>query len=107
MEGFSRPGSIGGEATDSSDVEGHVMDEQQQTTESKDEEQDAEGHRILRNDEPAADDVEGHRVRLEATDEEDVEGHKIRLGTDEDDVEGHRIRLGATDEDDVEGHRFQ
>ena len=81
MEGFSRPGSIGGEITDSNDVEGHVMDDQQGTqTEGQDEELDAEGH----------------VVRLGATDDEDVEGHVVRLGaTDDEDVEGHAVRLGA------------
>jgi hypothetical protein len=108
MEGFSRPGSIGGEATDSDDVEGHMMDDQQGTQpEGTDEDQDAEGHRIHLNDDARDEDVEGHRVRVGATDDEDVEGHRVRVGaTDDEDVEGHRIKLQASDEDDVEGHRL-
>ena len=83
MEGFSRPGSLGGEAwTDEDSVEGHIMNDE------------------IRQDE----DTEGHAGRLGATDD-DTEGHAGRLqATDDDDTEGHAGRLQATDDDDTEGH---
>lgn len=54
MEGFSRPGSLGGEAWKDSDdsVEGHIMDDLRQ-------DQDTEGH------------------RFQASDDEDTEGHAL------------------------------
>ena len=72
MEGFSRPGSLGGEAwNDEDSVEGHIMNDD------------------LRQD----DDTEGHAGRLQATDD-DTEGHAGRLqATDDDDTEGHAGRL--------------
>ena len=63
MEGFSRPGSLGGEAwQDDDSVEGHIMDDRKQ-------DQDVEGHRFQATD----DDTEGHR--FQATDDDDTEGH--------------------------------
>ena len=92
MEGFSRPGSLGGEATQDDDsVEGHIMDDLKQ-------DQDVEGHRFQAADD---DDTEGHRA-LKATDD-DVEGHRFQAA-DDDDTEGHRA-LKASDDDDTEGHR--
>jgi hypothetical protein len=64
MEGFSRPGSLGGEAwKDDDSVEGHIMDDLKQ-------DQDVEGHRFQASDE----DTEGHRFQA-ADDDEDTEGH--------------------------------
>jgi hypothetical protein len=66
MEGFSRPGSLGGEATQDDDiVEGHIMDDLRQ-------DQDTEGHRVFKADD---DDTEGHRA-LKASDDDDTEGHR-------------------------------
>ena len=81
MEGFSRPGSLGGEITDDDSVEGHIMDDRRQDQ-----------------------DVEGHGGRLGATQDDDTEGHGGRLGVTDDDTEGHGGRLGATEDDDTEGH---
>ena len=54
MEGFSRPGSLGGEAwQDEDSVEGHIMDDLKQ-------DQDVEGH-----------------AALKATDDDDTEGHAV------------------------------
>jgi hypothetical protein len=73
MEGFSRPGSLGGEAwNDEDSVEGHAG-------------------RLQATDD---DDTEGHAGRLQATDDDDTEGHAGRLqATDDDDTEGHAGRL--------------
>ena len=100
MEGFSRPGSLGGEAWDDDDsVEGHIMDEDRTL------DQDTEGHGGLFK--ASDDDVEGHGTpKLRASDEDDVEGHgtpKLRA-SDEDDVEGHAGWLKADEDDDTEGH---
>ena len=64
MEGFSRPGELGGEAFDDDSVEGHIMDE--------------------RNDQP------GDKFRFRV-DQDDTEGHrnKTRIAGDDDDTEGH------------------
>ena len=85
MEGFSRPGSLGGEAHDDDIVEGHIMDD--------DRTQDA--------------DVEGHAGWLKATDDEDTEGHGVLRRADDDDTEGHLGGLNrrlSEDDDDTEGH---
>ncbi len=68
MEGFSRPGSLGGEAHDNDDtVEGHIMDDERT--------QDS-GSSFYRN---ADDDTEGHGGAHRAADDDDTEGHtKIR-----------------------------
>ena len=90
MEGFSRPGSLGGEAwQDDDSVEGHIMDDLKQ-------DQDVEGHRFQAADD---DDTEGHRA-LQATDD-DVEGHRFQAA-DDDDTEGHRWKIDG--DDDTEGH---
>ena len=81
MEGFSRPGGLGGEAVDDDVVEGHIMD--------------TDRDRIGDTD---------YRRRVE---DEDVEGHGLskRSLTDEDDVEGHGLsKRSLTDDDDTEGH---
>ena len=67
MEGFSRPGSLGGEAwQDEDSVEGHIMDDLKQ-------DQDVEGHRFQAADD---DDTEGHGGGgHRATDDDDTEGH--------------------------------
>ena len=68
MEGFSRPGGLGGEAFDDDSVEGHIMDER--------------------------DEIQGDSVvRRGLTDEDDTEGHKLtaRGLADEDDTEGHKL----------------
>jgi len=72
MEGFSRPGQLGGEAFDDDEVEGHTMP----TTK-----------RMLDDD-----DTEGHITSArKATDDDDTEGHiaSARKATDDDDTEGH------------------
>ena len=90
MEGFSRPGSLGGEAwQDDDSVEGHIMDDPKQ-------DQDVEGHRFQA---AGDDDTEGH-VALKATDD-DVEGHRFQADA-EDDTEGHRWKIDG--DDDTEGH---
>ncbi len=84
MEGFSRPGSLGGEAWDDSDdtVEGHIM--------SDDRNLDTEGH-----------------IRRRTDDESDTEGHGVlRRASDDDDTEGHGVLRRAEDDDDTEGHIF-
>ena len=81
MEGFSRPGSLGGEAHDNDDsVEGHIMDD--------DRTQD------------------GSSSYLKRADDEDTEGHagSIARRADDDDTEGHAGWLKASDDDDTEGH---
>ena len=88
MEGFSRPGSLGGEAWNDEDdsVEGHIM--------SDDKNLDTEGH--------------GYGLGR-ASDEEDTEGHGATLGrvSDDEDTEGHAMVFRASDEDDTEGHGSQ
>jgi hypothetical protein len=81
MEGFARPGQLGGEAFNDDEVEGHMMDERDET--------------------------QGEGVTRRRLDEDDTEGHALnRRGlTDEDDTEGHALnRRGIVDEDDTEGH---
>ena len=78
MEGFSRPGELGGEAFDDDSVEGHMMTDR---------------------DEPQSESI------ARRTDEDDTEGHKrFKQLTDEDDTEGHKRFKQLTDEDDTEGH---
>lgn len=62
MEGFSRPGQLGGEAFDDDEVEGHIMTDQPEDTRKLDD--DTEGH--------------GGIVR-KATDDDDTEGHILNL----------------------------
>jgi hypothetical protein len=98
MEGFSRPGSLGGEAYDDDSVEGHIMDD------DRTQDIDTEGHvKAPRAD----DDTEGHAFtrRLEG-DDDDTEGHAFtRRADDDDDTEGHAGWLKASDDDDdTEGH---
>ena len=77
MEGFSRPGSLGGEAwKDEDSVEGHIMDDLKQ-------DQDTEGH------------------RFQAAGEDDTEGHRFQAAGD-DDTDGHRWKVDGGD--DTEGH---
>ena len=59
MEGFSRPGQLGGEAFNDDDaVEGHIMTDQTDDTRKLD------------------DDTEGHGLSgRKATDDDDTEGH--------------------------------
>jgi hypothetical protein len=116
MEGFSRPGSLGGEAWDDEDsVEGHMMDDRTQ-------DQDVEGHAVFKADQGAVlkadeDDTEGHAVfkadqgAVLKADEDDTEGHAVFkadegavLRADDDDTEGHAGWLKASDDDDTEGH---
>ena len=99
MEGFSRPGSLGGEAWDDDDsVEGHIMDDERTV------DQDVEGHAgwLKASD----DDTEGHAGRFKASDDEDTEGHAGRFkASDDEDTEGHAGWLKASDDDDdTEGH---
>ena len=79
MEGFSRPGLPGGEAFDDDAVEGHIMDDRDDTY----------GDTSLK------------RRRLE--DDDDTEGHARRKLDDDDDTEGH-ARRKLDDDDDTEGH---
>ena len=65
MEGYSRPGSLGGEAINDDEVEGHIMTDQDQDTEGH------AGRRTLTDD----DDTEGHAGRRTLTDDDDTEGH--------------------------------
>src|SRR5688572_29861728 len=96
MEGFSRPGSLGGEAWDDDDsVEGHIMSDDRNL------DQDTEGHAVFKADEGAV---------LKA-DDDDTEGHAVFkadegavLKADDDDTEGHAGWLKADDDDDTEGH---
>ena len=97
MEGFSRPGSLGGEAwqDDDDSVEGHIMSDDRTL------DQDTEGHAVFKADEGAVlkadDDTEGHAVFK--ADEGAV------LKADDDDTEGHAGWLKSTeDDDDTEGH---
>ena len=98
MEGFTRPGSLGGEAwNDDDSVEGHIMSD-----DLRQDENDTEGHGALK------------RGPLKRVDEDDTEGHgalkrgPLKRADDEEDVEGHGlVRRGVlkrADEDDTEGH---
>jgi len=73
MEGFSRPGQLGGEAFNDDDaVEGHIMTDQTDDTRKLDE------------------DTEGHKLTRGVADDDDTEGHKLTRGVaDDDDTEGH------------------
>ncbi len=66
MEGFSRPGQLGGEAFDD-EVEGHMMDER--------------------------DEIQGESAIKRRLDEDETEGHKLttRSAVDDDDTEGHTL----------------
>ncbi len=93
MEGFSRPGELGGEAFDDDSVEGHIMDERD------DKPGDTTFRRRIDEDPDTS-----FRRRL---DEDDTEGHKLtaRGAVDDDDTEGHKLTArGAVDDDDTEGH---
>jgi len=110
MEGFSRPGSLGGEAHDSDDsVEGHIMDDDR-TQDSgssffkRADDDDTEGHKKFPR---ADDDTEGHLGGLRrADDDEDTEGHigLRRSADDDDDTEGHVGLRRSVDDEDTEGH---
>ena len=94
MEGFSRPGQLGGEAFDDDVVEGHIMDERDDTY----------GDTSLKRRRLDEDDTEGH-ARRRLADDDDTEGHARRRVADEDDTEGHKLTTrGIADEDDTEGH---
>ena len=96
MEGFSRPGQLGGEAFDNDEVEGHIMDERDEI----------QGESATRR--RLDDDTEGHKLTTRGiADEDDTECHKLttRGFADEDDTEGHKLNTrGIADEDDTEGH---
>ncbi|MDQ3689418.1 MAG: hypothetical protein M3406_05170 [Chloroflexota bacterium] len=65
MEGFSRPGQLGGEAFDDDAVEGHIMTDQR----DDDTQRDAVNRKL-------DDDTEGHGLTgRKATDDDDTEGH--------------------------------
>ena len=75
MEGFSRPGSLGGgEAWDDDTVEGHVMND-----DLKQDQEDTEGHRLFKQGEDKEEDTEGHRLFKQGEDDDDTEGHKVNL----------------------------
>jgi hypothetical protein len=102
MEGFSRPGSLGGEITDDDIVEGHMMDDRDQT-------QDTEGHGISPKDFSPKDAYP--KDAWPKADGDDTEGHGISpkdawpKADPDDDTEGHAGWLKATDDDDdTEGH---
>jgi hypothetical protein len=105
MEGFSRPGSLGGEAWDDDDsVEGHIMNDE------KTQDQDTEGHAKWK---ASDDDTEGH-AKWKASDDDDTEGHAATgkfKASDDDDTEGHAATgkfKASDDDDDTEGHaKFQ
>jgi hypothetical protein len=109
MEGFSRPGSLGGEAWDDDDsVEGHIMNDE------KTQDQDAEGHALWKASDD--DDTEGHAAtgKFKASDDDDTEGHAATgkfKASDDDDTEGHAATgkfKASDDDDDTEGHaKFQ
>lgn len=92
MEGFSRPGELGGEAFDDDSVEGHIMDE-------RDDNPDTSFRRRV-------DEEPGETTWRRRLDEDDTEGHKVnKRVTDDDDTEGHKLTArGAVDDDDTEGH---
>ena len=54
MEGFSRPSSLGGEAFNDDEVEGHIMDDR------TDQDLDTEGHGAASRKAIDDDDTEGH-----------------------------------------------
>ena len=98
MEGFSRPGQLGGEAFDDDVVEGHMMTDRDEI----------QGESAVRRG-STEDDTEGHKARRGLTDDDDTEGHVTRTSrgiADDDDTEGHvtRTSRGIADEDDTEGH---
>jgi len=100
MEGFSRPGSLGGEAYDDDSVEGHIMDD------DRTQDIDTEGH--ARWPKADDDDTEGHGALRRVTDDEDTEGHVVRRVDDDEDTEGHLAGLQrklSDDDDDTEGHK--
>ena len=71
MEGFSRPGQLGGEAYDDDEVEGHTM-----TLRRNDNDDDTEGHGLTTPKATDDDDTEGHGLTTpKATDDDDTEGH--------------------------------
>ena len=72
MEGFSRPGQLGGEAFNNDEVEGHIMTDQTDDTRKLDE--DTEGHKLTRGI-ADDDDTEGHKLTRGIADDEDTEGH--------------------------------
>jgi len=77
MEGFSRPGGLGGEAIDDDSVEGHIMDERDDNPDTSyrrriDENADTTYRRRLDED-----DTEGHGVGARKVDEDDTEGHSL------------------------------
>ncbi len=98
MEGFSRPGQLGGEAHDDDEVEGHIMTDQ--TDETRREairgrnEDDVEGHGLTGR-KIEDDDVEGHGLTGRKIEDDDVEGHGLtgRKAADDDDTEGHVLNL--------------
>jgi hypothetical protein len=92
MEGFSRPGELGGEAFDDDSVEGHIMDE-------RDDKPGDTTYRRRIDEDPDT----SYRRRL---DEDDTEGHGVgaRKIDDEDDTEGHGVGARKVDDDDTEGH---
>jgi hypothetical protein len=96
MEGFSRPGQLGGEAFDDDEVEGHIM-----TDRTDDTQRDAVRPRV-------EDDVEGHGLTGRRLDDDDTEGHGLTgRRIDDDDVEGHGVTgRKLDDDDDAEGHLF-
>ena len=65
MEGFSRPGSLGGEAHDDDSVEGHIMDERDDTADTNIRAQGRRGHR-------------GPHQQVAGSPRDDTEGHKAR-----------------------------
>lgn len=101
MEGFTRPGSIGGEVHDDDSVEGHIM------SEDRTQDLDTEGHGKPTWKASDDEDTEGHgKPVFKAGDDEDTEGHGrpvLKASDDDDDTEGHRFKADG-DEDDVEGH---
>ena len=107
MEGFSRPGQLGGEAYDDDEVEGHIMTDRTEDTQRDARpkvEDDVEGHGGLGR-KLDDDDTEGHGLTGRRIDDDDVEGHGLtgrRL--DDDDTEGHGLTGRRIDDDDVEGH---
>ena len=78
MEGFSRLGSLGGEAFDDDAVEGHIMTDQTNDTRTLDD--DTEGHGPFSPKATDDDDTEGHGpFSPKATDDDDTEGHMSKL----------------------------
>ncbi|MBA3586413.1 MAG: hypothetical protein H0W41_02100 [Chloroflexi bacterium] len=75
MEGFSRPGQLGGEAFNDDDaVEGHIMTDQTDDTRKLDD--DTEGHGGFGRKVADDDDTEGHGgTGRKISDDDDTEGH--------------------------------